>query len=335
MTKTPIITTIHGSNLFGTTTKNSDIDRKSVILPNKKDILLGNINQSKVFGAAANKNEKNKANDEDFETHDVSRFITLLTQGQPVALEMLFTPEKFYLQEPHAIWNLIKQEAPKFLSKDIYSFVGYCRRQANVYSVKGERLNAAKNALTIIIHLEKTVGAKEKIGPYINDIVEYVNEPKYVKKTDIIQPNNKFIEHLEVCDKKAPFSSLILEVRKMVERIVNEYGKRANNAAEENGSDWKAISHAVRIANEAIEFLSSGFITLPRPEAEYLTDIKLGKIDKVKVYENIDELFEKIEIELKNSKLPEKSDIDLAQDLIATIHLIVINSDEIKNDFKI
>lgn len=42
---------------------------------------------------------------------------------------------------------------------------------------------------------------------------------------------------------------------------------------------WKRLSHAVRISNQALEYLHDGMMTFPRPEAETLLKIRNGEIE--------------------------------------------------------
>lgn len=42
-------------------------------------------------------------------------------------------------------------------------------------------------------------------------------------------------------------------------------------------ADWKGLYHDVRIASQVLEFMRTGFVTFPRPEARYLIAVKTGE----------------------------------------------------------
>lgn len=50
-----------------------------------------------------------------------------------------------------------------------------------------------------------------------------------------------------------PFTGSIKSAREIAQRLVNEYGQRALQAERNEGIDWKALSHAVRVGREALE----------------------------------------------------------------------------------
>jgi hypothetical protein len=81
-------------------------------------------------------------------------------------------------------------------------------------------------------------------------------------------------------------------------------------AAQANeGVDWKAMSHAVRVGHQSLELLRRGRITFPRPEAEHLVEIKTGKLPYAQVAEEIEYLIERIKEVEKVSLLPAEPDL--------------------------
>jgi hypothetical protein len=97
-------------------------------------------------------------------------------------------------------------------------------------------------------------------------------------------------------------------------RSIASYGKRAYDAKDAKGMDTKAISHAVRVANQAIELLQTGNITFPRPEAEHLKDIRFGRVSHS---DASDELLAKIaqaESLVDLSSLPPQPDKDFIRE---------------------
>src|SRR5208337_124527 len=65
-----------------------------------------------------------------------------------------------------------------------------------------------------------------------------------------------------------------------MKRLLGEKGqKNVHRAAlsEAHGYDTKYAMHVIRLYSEAKELMSTGYITLPRPEKDLLIDIRRGK----------------------------------------------------------
>ncbi len=94
----------------------------------------------------------------------------------------------------------------------------------------------------------------------------------------------------------------------------------AGRAESNQGVDWKALSHAVRVARQAIELLRTGEVIFPRPEAAHLRAIKLGELPYAQVAEEIDDLLPAVEREAALSTLPETADIAWIDDFVAEVY---------------
>ena len=89
---------------------------------------------------------------------------------------------------------------------------------------------------------------------------------------------------------------------------------------------WKAVSHAVRIARQAIELLETSHITFPRPEAEHLLAIKTGRLPYKEVADEIDRLLPEVEIAAAASRLPDQADEAWIEELIVDQYLGAIQA---------
>ena len=144
-----IVKTIFGSHLYGTSTPESDKDFKGIFMPSKEQIFLGHIPKS--YNKNTKKgNEKNTSDDVDTEIYSLHYFIKLACEGQTVALDMLHAPDNMIIESSH-IWRAIVKNKEKFYTKNLKAFIGYARRQASKYGIKGSRLNAAKKIMDILI----------------------------------------------------------------------------------------------------------------------------------------------------------------------------------------
>lgn len=315
-----ILRTQFGSTLYGTRTPTSDIDYKSIFIPTARDIVLRKkdkvINQQRPKGFG----EKNYAGEEEEEAFSVQKYLDLLAEGQTVALDILFTPEEFILDGLSEEWLEIVANKDKLITRQASSFVGYCRQQASKYGVKGARLAAAREAYQFLCHLMET-NPKLKLEEFDTEMIEISHEhPEYLEFISIDQPNSDPIMHWSVCGRKLPFNTTVRNAFNIVEKLVNDYGSRTIAAERDGGIDWKALSHSVRIANQAIELLSTGKITFPLPNAEYILDIKTGKVPYKVVGEEIENLVERVESGMLTSVLPEKPDKEWIDNFIFKVY---------------
>src|SRR3989304_1649900 len=94
----------------------------------------------------------------------------------------------------------------------------------------------------------------------------------------------------------------------MVQKFVGQYGYRSE-AASKLAVDFKSLSHAVRVYQQAIEILDTGVVTFPRPNAAKLLQIKKGEanLEEVKALLQTldDEVQVKLETTVQRKKTPE------------------------------
>ena len=127
-------------------------------------------------------------------------------------------------------------------------------------------------------------------------------------------------EFFDICGKKSLLTASIQNARLIVERLVDGYGRRAVEAERNDGLDWKALSHAVRIGHEAVELFRTGQITFPRPEAAHLLAVKQGKAPYAEVAEEIESLVDEVEKAASNSGFPDKADMQVVDDLVFRVY---------------
>lgn len=138
-----------GSHLYGTATPDSDLDYKGIFLPTRDEILLNRVPQS--FNECTKKgNEaRNTSDDVDTEIYSLHYFLKLACEGQTVALDMLHAPKNMLLQSSW-IWESLVYYRTLFYTKNLQAFVGYARRQAAKYGIKGSRLNAVQDVIAFL-----------------------------------------------------------------------------------------------------------------------------------------------------------------------------------------
>lgn len=320
-----VVTMRFGSHLYGTSTPASDVDLKSVHLPSATDILLGRAKAVISTSTKLDPTQKNTSADIDTESFTLQQFLKLASQGQTVAVDMLFAPEWAW-QHNAGLWWRIVANRHRLLTRQSASFVGYCRSQANKYGIRGSRVAAARAARDLLAGVLTSAGSRP-LGDFAHLVRPMAEATEHMAVIGIPSQAGAEVLHWEVCNKKMPFTASVKSAYEIMDRVVNEYGHRALAAEKNEGVDWKALSHAVRIANQALELLATGHVTFPRPEAEHLLAIKTGKLVYAAVAEEIDELLAAVEEAETSSTLPAHVDQEWIDALVVDTYRAVVIRD--------
>ena len=294
-----IVKMVFGSQLYGTSNENSDKDFKGIFMPSKEQIFLGKIPKSLSESTKKDINFKNTADDIDTEMYSLQYFIHLACEGETVALDMLHAPENM-LVESSSIWKELVQQRHFFYTKNLKAFVGYARRQASKYGIKGSRLNDAKRVLNYINSVSP--GGLKSMFIKLQNVWSLLPEGEHIFKHP---PDVGGIRMYEVCGRKIGETASLEYLSSVVTNFYNNYGARAKEAAENKGVDWKAVSHALRAAYQVKQILVQKTVIFPLPEAEYLRKVKEGKLHyQNEVAPMLDKLIEEVEELSLKSDLP-------------------------------
>lgn len=316
-----------GSHLYGTATPASDLDYKAVFVPTTRDILLRRGRDTVgTHRPKAAEGEKNVAGEVDEEAYSLQRYLALVAEGQTVALDVLFAPRWAVTTDPLPEWDEIVRNRYRLLTRRSAAFLGYCRQQANKYGIKGSRVAAAREAFKLLgreLIMRGTTAKLLECEPQIANLVaahEHMSLIEIEGATDV-NGARRSVRHWEVCNRKMPLTQTIKSAHEVMRRIVDEYGHRARQAASNQGVDWKALSHAVRVGRQAIELLDTGFVTFPRPEAAHLVAIKTGTLPYQAVAEEIEGLLTETKVAAARSNLPDTPDLAWVDEFVAQVHL--------------
>ncbi len=108
-------------------------------------------------------------------------------------------------------------------------------------------------------------------------------------------------------------------------RITGEAGCGAHGRRPEyeciHGYDSKAAMHCLRLYFECIELMQEGRITLPRPERDFLIEVRQGKLALEEFNRKADELRTQAEQAAASSSLPRLVDRQAISALIADVHM--------------
>lgn len=304
-----------GSHLYGTATPASDLDLKSVHLPAPDELLLGRV-KAVHSTSTGDPTAKNTAQDVDDESFTLQKFLALAAQGQTVAVDMLFAPDWSWIGTPDPLWLEVIENRHRLLTSQSASFVGYCRTQANKYGIRGSRVAAARAALELLAAAKSDL----KLMHFAYPISEMCKAQQHMAIVEIPMPDGTKVAHWEVCNRKMPYTASVKSAHDIMQRVVDEYGHRALAAEKNQGVDWKAVSHAVRIAQQAVELLTTGQVTFPRANADHIVAIKTGQLPYQSVADEIDRLLVDVEDAAVRSVLPSKADLEWVDSLVLRAH---------------
>jgi hypothetical protein len=285
-----------GSHLYGTHGPNSDRDYKGVYLPSLNEMLLGQFPKSINENSKHDSSKKNTSADTDKEFYSLHYFLELARKGETVALDMLHAPTSAWLTSTPK-WEYLVEHRAMFYTKNLSSLVGYARKQAAKYGVKGSRLAEAKKVLEILTD-EHTKGLK---------VAQIISVLPTGEHCGVMTAEG--VTFYQVCGRKLTLNASVVHYIPMVENFIKEYGDRAKQAEANEGIDWKAVSHAFRAAFQVRGILRDGGFTYPLPHTDFIRDVKNGKLHfMTEVAPKLDALMDEVETLSKASTFPESVD---------------------------
>ncbi|HUV84322.1 MAG TPA: hypothetical protein VMV86_01355, partial [Methanosarcinales archaeon] len=232
-------------------------------------------------------------------------FVKMCEQGQTAAVDMLFAPKEMLI-ESSPEWEFIIANRDKLLTGKASSFIGYCYQQANKYGIKGSRIKAMKQSIDFLKGFSESSRLKEIDLTLMIDMIDndHVKEIQHKNSTGVMAP------FLDICGRKFGMMDKLGHIVEVMSTIEQRYGDRARLAEKNEGVDWKALSHALRVCYEAQELLSTGKVTFPftGTKRDVLLKIKKGEAQYKDVSELIEKNMELVKVYEKISKLPEKID---------------------------
>jgi hypothetical protein len=121
----------------------------------------------------------------------------------------------------------------------------------------------------------------------------------------------------EVCGKKFQENCKISYILPVLEKFELEYGERARMAEQNQGIDYKAVSHAFRACFEVREICETWDLKFPLKDRGFLLDIKHGNITDWQ--KKLEVEIEKTKEALAKSEFPEKVDEERADQMLYTM----------------
>lgn len=329
-----------GSHLYGTNTPESDIDTRGVFIPNIRYItgFLLKVEQL-----------EDKVNDTVY--FDIRKFFRLCLDCNPNIIELLFVPESKWLKSS-TTWELIVENRHLFLSKKArWTFSGYAYSQLKriknhrAWLLNPPQKQPERSEFGLPEH--RKLVSDDQIGAfnvYLRDCLEDIVDmhPLKMQLEDmkethdmmgLIQLKKQLTEEaMHSIHTITGLSDNIIEAVEREKRYKNAMGhwnaylnwkknrnpKRAE-LERKYGYDCKHASSLVRLITEGQELLTTGKITLPRPDAELILAVKNGawSYDKlIEETEMMDLMFDEL---YKTSELPHDPNRTGADILCSTI----------------
>jgi hypothetical protein len=281
------------------------MDYKGVFMPDIDELLLGK-SPKVIKESTGNDKTKNTHSDVDVEWYSLPYFIKMACEGETIALDMLHThtnPDMILEWNPE--WQYIVDNKHLFYTKNMKAFLGYARKQASKYGIKGSRMGALEEVYDFIkgqAILRVKRNKLEEIWSHL-PINEYCYFVEHILSSGEIQI---FYEVLgSKYQNTMPYDQFVLSI----EDKWSKYGERARAAKENEGVDWKAVSHAVRAAYQLKEIYEEGNITYPLKQRGLILDIKQGKLDFTTVVGPLlEDLISQVEILAEKAQYPAKID---------------------------
>jgi len=113
-----------------------------------------------------------------------------------------------------------------------------------------------------------------------------------------------------------------------LQKKYDSYGERAKQAKENNGIDWKAVSHALRAGYQLKEIYETGNLVYPLRKADFLLKVKKGELDyTTEVAPALDMLIDEVELLASKSNFPEAGDREFWYNFIQDVYDVELDKE--------
>jgi hypothetical protein len=303
-----IMECVFGSHLYGLSLPTSDYDYKGIILPTKQEILLGKAKYH--IDHSTNVKSKNTKDDIDRTFYSLQYFVELAKNGETVCLDMLAATDDKLVKNSE-VWQFLRTNRQKFYTKNMKSFIGYCRKQSMKYSIKGIRITECEKILNFLKEQPKDVlvGDLEFPETEFGKWIEYKGNQYYEFA------GSKYQDNLRI--------SFMIDT---LQKTYDKYGERAKEAQTNIGVDWKAIGCACRAAYSLRDIYKDGDFSYPLKETDWLMKVRRGELDFLtEVEPELDRIIKEVYVLSEKSTFPEKVDHKFWDDFVSEVHLNIVN----------
>lgn len=335
MKHTIIFKAVVGSQSYGTSTPESDIDYKGIYIQDNNEIL-----------SMRYKEQFQVSKDECY--FEIRRILELMASANPTVIELLFSPDDCIIVDSPQ-YRKLREVRDKFLTKKCGdSFGGYAVAQIKKAKGLDKKMNWEKERIERKDVMDFCWVAVDEGSIPLKEWLEiFGHKQEDCGLTAIDHMTDCYHLYLSHGDK---FKGVIVEDSNQLrltavpkgytpDAVVyynwREYSKHCREFREyqewlecrntqryvdvENHNqkiDGKNLMHCRRLLDMAMEIAETGTLTVKRPNAEYLLQIRKGKVSLEEVIDQAEADLKKLDDLFKNCSLPDEIDKDFVNDLL-------------------
>lgn len=304
--RTPVLAVTFGSAVYGTATPESDTDMRAVFLPTADEILTGQVN----FGSEGNEDHRRMgAGDVDVAGYSLMRFLGLMGRMDMLAVELLFASryEQFRVCPSSDVADAVWKVRDKLVAGTASAAIGHAsKRLGPLLPETDKSLDVFRTALDLV---SKCTGDLMSDHPDVLDALSKTpgirvfasyarsNRPN-VEWADLSESERQAgrvplgTVYVQVYNKRLTATAAVADSLRVLRRPLDraDTGKRARE--EGLSLNWKDVSHAVRLLNQARDFHMTRELVFPRPDAPLLRSLRAGERSVEEVGEMASELLD-------------------------------------------
>ena len=319
-----IYNTFYGSHLYGLATPQSDIDFRSVFIPDPKDILLGRV----IDIVSESKGEKHHANgpgDIDNSFFSLKVFVDLLCGGDTGAFDILHAPENKILRSSDIISD-IYHHSSKCYTSQMTGLFNHVAKKSEAYGVRGIRATALKELIDVMEKMSDLEGFK------LGDIIHRLPvDGEFLELTQDTTQRAGCQDFYVVLGRKFQFTISAIMFRDAINKLWVGYGDRTKKIQMAGGVDWKDLSHAFRVGYQLLDIYREGDYTFPLKQTPELMLIKAGEVNFDEYQVKLQALVAEVKDAAAKSELPKEVDRTYWEEFVVdTYHNIVSRWDPMR-----
>jgi len=314
-----ILKVYRGSHSYGTNHENSDIDFGGICIPPKEYIIgFENFEQYECKDYINYHNYKVENNKAEATIFSLHKFINLASNCNPNIVEHLFVDEK-HIIHCDEFGEILLNNRNLFLTKRAkHTFGGYAYSQ----------LKRLTNKLPVNELKQRIKNLNEHKRQYNIYLTKLNYKLEIVKKNIDEITDNDAEKIIEITNEINDYENRIVNIDQEISKVEEEMGKGQHkhigshkDLIEQYGYDVKHGLHLIRLLLMGLEILNTGYLTVLRPEKDYLLAIRNGEYTLEQVKSHAEKLFIQLDETYDKSKLPHSPDRKKINDLLCDMVL--------------